>query len=156
MDMYTVILSSPSQTIWQFNSNYTIQLLENNQLQITTKYIVIKNAFLINSYDFTSSTLTSVNINNTVLEITSFTNLLKYIYEQINDGVKIISRSKLSMKTVDTNNPNFTYFENLGIGYQLDTTNNYVGEICNQASINKMSINLNITLSNGTIINIVL
>ena len=156
MDMYTVILSSPSQTIWQFNSNYTIQLLENNQLQITTKYIVIKNAFLLNSYDFTSSTLTSVNVNNTILEITSFTDLLKYIYEQINDGVKIISRSKLSMKTVNSDDPNFTYLENLGVGYQSDTTNNYVSEICNQATSNRMSINLNITLSNGTLINIVL
>lgn len=154
MEFFTIISQNPVETVLQLNPNYTMQLLDNNQIKIITQYIIITDIFKLTSYDFTSSTITNAIVNDTVLPINIYTDLITYLYKLINNGVQIIYNSKLTVKTINSGEPEFIYIDDIGIGYQIDNFNNYIYEICNQSILNKIKLNLTISLNNGTIINI--
>ena len=155
MDYFNVISQSDTQAVLQLKPNYSLQV-NNNVITINTDYIIVTNPNSLGKYDFTGSTITSVNVNETVLAITSYSDLVTYIYTLINDGPKIITNAKLIVKTIEIVDPNYIYLSTIGIGYETDNTNNYIFEIGNQSIINQIKLNMNIRLSNGTVINMLI
>ena len=156
MDYFNVISQTDTQAVLQLKPNYTFATLPNNEYQITTTYLVIDNPNKLSNYNFENSTITSVTINDNVQSITTYSDLVTFIYNLINDGPRIILNTKLSVKTLDISDPNYIYISNIGIGYQTDTANNYIFEVCNQGLINQIKLNLNITLSSGTFVNVII
>jgi hypothetical protein len=155
MDYFIIVSQSETQAVLQLKPNYSLQVTD-NVITINTDYIIVTNPNSLGNYNFEGSTITSVNVNETVLAITSYSDLVTYIYTLINDGPKIISNTRLVVKTIEIVDPNYIYLNTIGIGYETDTTNNYIFEISNQSIINQIKINMNITLSNGTVINILI
>jgi len=155
MDYFIIVSQSETQAVLQLKPNYSLQVTD-NVITINTDYIIVTNPNSLGNYNFEGSTITSVNVNDTVLAITSYSDLVTYIYTLINDGPKIISNTRLVVKTIEIVDPNYIYLNTIGIGYETDTTNNYIFEISNQSIINQIKLNMNITLSNGTIINILI
>ena len=154
MDYFNVISQTDTQAVLQLKPNYTFQTLPNNEYQITTTYVLIENPNSLSNYNFEGSTLTGVSVSGTVQSITSYSDLVTYIYKVINNGPKIIYNTKLAVKTIEIVDPNYIYVPEVGVGYQTDTTTNYLFEVCNQASINLIKLNLNITLNSGTLVTI--
>jgi hypothetical protein len=155
MDYFIIVSQSETQAVLQLKPNYSLQVTD-NVITINTDYIVVNNPNSLGNYNFEGSTINSVNVNDTVLAITNYSDLVTYIYTLINDGPKIISNARLIVKTIEIVDPNYIYLRTIGIGYETDTTNNYIFEISNQSIINQIKLNLHITLSNGTVINILI
>ena len=155
MDYFNIVSQSDTQAVLELKPNYSLQV-NNNVITINTDYIIVTNPNCLGKYNFDSSTITSVNVNDTVVAITSYSDLVSYIYTLINDGPKIITNAKLIVKTVEIVDPNYIYLRTIGIGYETDTTNNYIFEIGNQSIINQIKLNMDIRLSNGTVINMVI
>jgi hypothetical protein len=155
MDYFNIVSQSDTQAVLQLKPNYSLQVTD-NVITINTDYIIVTNPNSLGKYNFTGSTITSVNVNETVVAITSYSDLVTYIYTLINDGPRIITNSKLTVKTIDIADPNYIYLSAIGVGYQTDTENNYIFEVGNQSIINQIKINMNIRLSNGTVINMLI
>jgi hypothetical protein len=155
MDYFIIVSQSETQAVLQLKPNYSLQVTD-NVITINTDYIIVTNPNSLGNYNFEGSTITSVNVNDTVLAITSYSDLVTYIYTLINDGPKIISNARLIVKTIEIVDPNYIYLNTIGIGYETNTSNNYIFEISNQSIINQIKLNLHITLSNGTVINILI
>jgi len=155
MDYFIIVSQSETQAVLQLKPNYSLQVTD-NVITINTDYIIVTNPNSLGNYNFEGSTITSVNVNDTVLAITSYSDLVTYIYTLINDGPKIISNTRLVVKTIEIVDPNYIYLNTIGIGYETNTSNNYIFEISNQSIINQIKLNMNITLSNGTVINILI
>ena len=155
MDYFIIVSQSDTQAVLQLKPNYSLQVTD-NVITINTDYIVVNNPNSLGNYNFEGSTITSVNVNDTVLDITNYSDLVTYIYTLINDGPKIISNTRLVVKTIEIVDPNYIYLRTIGVGYETNTSNNYIFEISNQSIINQIKLNLHITLSNGTVINILI
>jgi hypothetical protein len=155
MDYFIIVSQSETQAVLQLKPNYSLQVTD-NVITINTDYIIVTNPNSLGNYNFEGSTITSVNVNDTVLAITNYSDLVTYIYILINDGPKIISNTRLVVKTIEIVDPNYIYLNTIGIGYETNTSNNYIFEISNQSIINQIKLNLYITLSNGTVINILI
>jgi len=155
MDYFIIVSQSDAQAVLQLKPNYSLQV-KDNVITINTDYIIVNNPISLGNYNFEGSTITSVKVNNTVVAITNYSDLVSYIYTLINDGPKIISNARLIVKTIEIVDPNYIYLNTIGIGYETDNTNNYIFEIANQSIINQIKLNINIILSNGTVINILI
>lgn len=155
MEYFIIVSQSDTQAVLQLKPNYSLQV-NDNVITINTDYIIVNNPNSLGNYNFIGSTITSVNVNESVLAITNYSDLVTYIYTLINDGPKIITNAKLILKTVEIVDPNYIYLSAIGVGYETDNENNYIFEIANQSIINQIKINMNIRLSNGTVINMVI
>jgi len=155
MDYFTIVSQSDAQAVLELKPNYSLEV-HANLITINTDYIIVNNPNSLGNYNFEGSSITSVNVNESIVAITSYSDLVSYIYTVINDGPKIISNTRLVVKTIEIVDPNYIYLNAIGIGYETNTTTNYIFEITNQSFLNQIKLNMNITLSNGTIINILI
>ena len=79
---------------------------------------------------------------------------MKYIYDHINDGSKIIKHSILNIKTVKKTDNGFQFIATLGISVQRVDSNKCLLEIIEQSTKNKIHISIRIQLLDNSIINI--
>ena len=109
----------------------------------------------LKNYNFTKSTILSCSINNTNIIKLKNKPILKYIYELINDGAKIIKQTKLNIKTIKKQDEGFYYLENLGISIQGADSNKCLLEIVNQCIENEISLKMQIKLDDKSICNLI-
>jgi hypothetical protein len=140
-------------------NNFSTTVLENGDI-LLTKIISVNISDIANlkDYNFTNSTILSCSINNAnniKLNIKlKYRPILNYIYELINDGVKIIKQTKLNIKTIPKHDEGFSYLENLGISIQGVDTNKRLYEIVNQVFKNEISLKMQIKLYDKSICNL--
>ena len=69
----------------------------------------------------------------------------------INDGSKIIKKSKLNIKTLKKKDEGYYYLYDLGISIQGVGSNKCLAEIINQVEENKIKLSMKIKMNNGII-----
>ena len=135
-------------------NNFSTTILENGDM-LLTKIISVNISDIANlkDYNFTNSIILSCSINNTDNVKLKYSPILNYIYELINDGVKIIKQTKLKIKTIPKHDEGFYYLENLGISIQGVDSNKRLYEIVNQCIKNEISLKMQIKLYDKSICN---
>ena len=119
--------------------------------KITINIIDIKD---IKNYDFKKSIILTCLINNEKFNKLKYNQILKQIYNIVNDGVKIIKKTKLNIKTIKKIDEGYYYLDNIGISIQGADSNKCILEIFNQCIENNIKLTLEIMLINNMKINI--
>ena len=134
---------------------YTIEELENgDKILKRIKSIDIIDINDIKDYEFKKSIILKCFLNNQNITQLKYKAILNNIYNQINDGSKIIKNSCLNVKTIKKTNEGFYYLENIGISIQGSESNKCLHEIVKQCIEKKIKISMQIKLINENIINI--
>jgi hypothetical protein len=120
----------------------------------TCKYIDFTNIDQLAYADFKDSKIINTKFNFSDISFLSHRNLLEFIYNKINDGVKIIKNSVIPIKTVKTNDSEFVYIDTLGIGYAANFESIQLREIFNQCKHNFFTLNITMELKDGSLIKI--
>lgn len=108
----------------------------------------------INKFDFSNSTILFCEVEKRCLIKNRYKSVLNYIYELIDDGVKIIRNSILNIKTTKRNDSGFTYNEKLGISVQGVDSNKCIYEIMKQCICNDIKLDIKIELANRDVVSI--
>jgi hypothetical protein len=108
----------------------------------------------LKNYDFKKSIILNCLINDELFNKFKYNQILKQIYNIINDGVKIIKKTKLNIKTIKKLDEGYYYLDNIGISIQGADSNKYILEIFNQYIENNIKLSLEIMLINNIKINI--
>jgi hypothetical protein len=116
--------------------------------RIITDYKDIKNI------DFKKSKIQYCSIGDEEFDKKNYKSILKRGYEIINDGAKIIKKSKINIKTLKEEYKGFNYLDKIGISFQGVNSNKCLLEIINQCIENKIELYMKIKLSDDSIINI--
>jgi len=131
-------------------------IVENeNGNKLLKKYIKVKNIEHLNNYNFTYSNIIKCFINETEFFKLKYKPILNKIYEIINDGTKIIKNTTLNIKTTEKTDEGFYHLNNLGISIQGVDANKCIFEIINQCIKNKITILLEIKLTNKTTLKLI-
>jgi hypothetical protein len=110
---------------------------------------------LLEKYDFTSSDILEVVIDNKKLEITKYFSLLKYIYNLIDNKKLILDNTIMNIKTGNLDKQKgFRYIEKHNISVQRTANNRTIKEILNMCNICNICKKIKIQLSNNEIITI--
>lgn len=136
--------------------DYDIINNENGDIIINKKQkIFICNIDDLKSYNFINSKCEYCKINGEIMTPSiKYNNILKNIFNIIDDGTKIIKNSILNIKTTNETEKGFKYLENIGISYQGIDSNKCIKEIFNQCTKNNIKIKMKIILENNKKINI--
>lgn len=115
------------------NTNYTI-INKNNGDKILKKITTVNITDVndIKKYDFRKSNILLCLLDNDEIIKLKYKSILENIYKIINDGTKIIKKSKLNIKTIKKLDEGFYYLEDLGISIQGVDSNKCLLEIINQ------------------------
>lgn len=126
--------------------NYNIVKKQDGTIMLKPKMetIIIKTIEQLKDYNCINSKILSVKINNTKYSIKRFTNVLVKVYKIIDDGVKIIKKSKLNLSTKNLNNDDYRYIEEVGISFQKVSINKCILELFTQCIENSVDIELKI------------
>ena len=73
----------------------------------------------LNKFDFSNSTILFCEVEKQDLIKNRYKSVLNYIYELIDDGVKIIRNSTLNIRTTKRNDSGFTYNENWALVFKV-------------------------------------
>lgn len=137
------------------NTKYSIVTKDNGDILLKKiKYINIVNIADLEKYDMKKSQIEKCLINDNFLTKLKYHSICNYIYDLINDGIKIIKNTKLNIKTIIKNNEGFQYLDNLGISVQRVDSNKCLLEIINQCIKNNISISMKIKLLNNKFLNL--
>ena len=136
-------------------NDYTIINEENgNKLLKKITDVEIKDIRDIRNCDFKKSSIIECIINEIVFNKLKYKSILEQIYKQINDGAKIIKKTKLNIKTIKKEDEGFYYLDDIGISIQGADSNKCILEILNQCIENEISLSMKIKLINSIKINI--
>jgi hypothetical protein len=118
------------------------------------KYIIITTLqelinFIKKINSFINSEIIKCNINNIICDKLKYISILKMIYEIINDPIKIMSKTKLNIRSDEYTDKGYYYIKNLNISIQYRDTNTNLLEIINQCIENNISISMEIKLNNS-------
>ena len=122
--------------------------------KIKTINITNTNIDELKLYEFKKSKIINCCINSNIITKLKYKTVLEYIYQIINDGVKIIKNSKLNIKTIQKEDDGFYYLDKIGISIQCAESNKCVLELAAQCCENKIAINIKIKTEDDTVINI--
>lgn len=137
------------------NTNYTIINKDNgDKLLKKITHINITDITDIKDYDFKKSIISECLIDNENFNKLKYKLILEQIYKLINDGTKIIKKTKLNIKTVKKEDEGFYYLENIGISIQGVDSNKCLLEIMNQCVENEIELSMKIKLIDELTINI--
>ena len=114
-------------------------------------YVYIKSCDDFSSHDFVKSVILSCSINSSDEQKLKYRSILESIYMIINDGSKIIKKSKLNIKTLKKKDEGYYYLYDLGISIQGVGSNKCLAEIINQVEENKIKLSMKIKMNNGII-----
>lgn len=98
----------------------------------------------LKNYDFKKSIILNCLINDELFNKFKYNQILKQIYNIINDGVKIIKKTKLNIKTIKKLDEGYYYLDNIGISIQGADSNKCILEIFNQCIENNIKLSLEI------------
>lgn len=108
---------------------------------------------LLEKYDFTSSDILEVVIDNKKLDIINYFPLLKYIYNLINSKKLILDNTIMNIKTGNLDKQKgFKYIEKYNFSVQRTANNKTVKELTNMCNICNIHKKIKIQLSNNDII----
>jgi len=139
------------------NMEYTIHEKDDGNILLKPiKKIIINDLDSLTKYNFTKSEIISCKINNELYNKNKYKSILNNIYNIIDDGVQIIKNTLLHIKTIKKEDEGFYYLKNLGISVQGVDSNKCIYEIVNQCLTNKIKIEINITLYNKDVIEIII
>lgn len=108
------------------------------------------------TYDYTKSTITECSVGGNPVEKLKYFKILIEIYHVIGDSIKIIKKTKLNMDLTKKSTCGFHYMEDLGFSVQATNANKCLAEILKQCAENGIKLNMEIKLSNGELIEIVI
>ena len=150
METYIIHNETPDEIILKpFICNFKYERIEKKDgtlIYKRIKEVFIKNSKDLINKDFTFSKLIECFINGERINITSYRGLLKYIYNLINDGVKIIKHTTENIKIGKHTDKGFNYLEKLGISFHGNHANNSLKEIFHQCEVNNIKIECKIVL----------
>ena len=126
--------------------------MSNNTSNI--KYIDLTDLEQLAWIDFKDSKIINTKFHFSDISFLSYRKLLEFTYNKINDGVKIIKNSRIPIKTLPTDDPEFVYMDTLGIGYAANFESIQLREIFNQCKHNFLTLNITIELNDGSIVKI--
>lgn len=156
MEFFNFVPNVNGDIILKIKDNYTLEILENNTIKIKNKVIAINDKEKLKNYDYSFSEIKKFKVDNKLIRIDNYRRGIDFIHNIIDDGVKIISNTKLNIKTIPYNQKGFSYNEKVGLSIQNVDAAKSLDEICSQAVINKIKLDLEIKLNNGIELNIVL
>lgn len=131
--------------------NYQIQNCLDGSV-LLKKNIIIKEIDDLKNYDFGLSSIVKCKIENYNIEKLNYNFILKYIYNNINDGCKIIKSTTLNITTLQKENTGFYYLDNLGISVQGVSSNKCIYEIIKQCIDHSIKIKLKIKLKTNELV----
>lgn len=106
------------------DTNYTITNKNNGDKLLKKRTSInINDVSEIKKYDFRKSNILSCFLNDEEMTKLKYKSILENIYKIINDGTKIIKKSKLNIKTIKKLDEGFYYLEDLGISIQSVESN---------------------------------
>ena len=108
-----------------------------------------------NSENFRGSTPINGLINNKKPAKNKYATFLRFTYDIIGNGTKIINNSLMKCETFEKHDNGFDYYENLGISVQGKDAVGTFKEIVNQCVIHGIKLNIEIKFVSGKIINYV-
>jgi len=126
--------------------------MSNNTSNI--KYIDLTDLEQLAWIDFKDSKIINTKFHFCEILFSSYRKLLEFTYNKINDGVKIIKNSRIPIKTLPTDDPEFIYMDILGIGYAANFESIQLREIFNQCKHNFLTLNITIELNDGSTVKI--
>jgi len=132
-------------------NDYIIENLENGN-KLLKKRITITVINDIKKYNFSNSIILSCTLNNIPVSILKYSNIMKNIYDLINDGTTIIKNTIMNIKTIEINISGFHYYKNLGISIQSADSNKTLLEIIKQCTSNNIFIDMEIKLNNNEVL----
>jgi hypothetical protein len=133
----------------QININdFILVPLENGDFLLQRKNIVTYEQ--LSNYDLSFSTITNCIINGTISTKNNYSSILREIYLMIGSGTRIILNTILKIETGKITNCGFRYLQELGISVQGVDSNKRTQEILNQCLKNNITIEMYVTLQNGS------
>jgi len=156
MNIYTITNNNDGSILFTpYIIDETKYLKTNNGNNILlTKINEIKNINDINNFKFEYSEIIECFINDNDIKLYKYKKIYTYIYEIINDGVKIIKNSLLNIKTFEYNINGYTYIKKIGLSVQGVDANKSLEEIINQCILNNISLKMKIKLKDKKIVQI--
>ncbi len=112
------------------------------------------NIKLIKDNNFTFSKINKAIIANKDTHITSYSQLIKCCYNEINDIDKIIKETQIRIVKEKKEDHGYKYFKDLNISIQNVDANHAILEIVRQCMINNINFDIEIELKKGDIINL--
>jgi len=113
-----------------------------------------KNIDDFKKYNFKKSNIIECNIDNKKIDLYKYKQIIKYLYEKINNIDLIKTNTLLNIKDGKFTNDGFNYFDKLGISVQGIDSNKAIKEILNISNICNIKLNIKIRLENNEIINL--
>lgn len=142
------------------NDNIIISNIANYNISFYNGNMILKkipkkiNLDDIKKYDFKKSKILECNIDNKKLELYKYKQIIKYLYDKINNIDLIKTNTLLNIKDGKFTNDGFNYFDKLGISVQGVDSNKAIKEILNISNICNINFNIKIKLENNEIINL--
>lgn len=127
---------------------------DGDKLLVKKKNIVINSINLLKNYNFAHGKITSCSINGVEQNQLKFKKILGEVYNLINNGVAIIKKSTLNIKTIKKTDEGFSFIKNLGISVQGCDSNKCINEIFIQAKANNIKVYMEVELENKTMLTI--
>ncbi len=154
MDYYNLVNYSNGDILLEKKfidtNKYDISYESNGNILLKKKIekdIIISNLKDLKKYDFTKSIISDCIINDIKINTLKYKPILEKIYNLINNGVSIIKKTKLNIKTIKKTNDGFYYLKNIGISVQSTSSNQSITEIINQCIENNINISMKIKLN---------
>jgi hypothetical protein len=135
-------------------TKYNVENLENGDKKLIPKVDEIKSIDEIKQFNFKNSKIIECEVNNYIITITKYKNVLNYVYDVIDNGAKIIKTSILNIDTKKRNDSGYYYLDNLGISVQGVDSNKCMLEIISQCLCYNIKIMMKIQLENNKLVNI--
>ncbi len=153
--MFDVTIKNNIITL-QSNDKYEVVTVDQLTIGYKSKCVNIQSNEL-DKYSFIQSTITKCIIDGVNIKELNYTEILEYIYNHINDGVKIIQTpSNLKFKIGKYELNNYKFIPQLGVSYQIDNNNFILKEIVKQTMYHDIKMDIIIKLVDGRIINILI
>ena len=132
----------------------TVDIYVKNKITNKVNFLINdnENIKLIKNNNMRFSKIKKSIINNKDTKIKSYSPLIKYCYQQINDINKIIKNTTMQIENGTRTTNGFTYFDELNISIQGADAKHSIIEIIMQCIINKFSFDIEIELKNNKVL----
>jgi hypothetical protein len=142
------------------NDNIIISNIANYNISFYNGNMILKkipkkiNLDDIKKYDFKRSNIIEIYIDNKKIDLCKYKQIIKYLYEKINNINLIKTNTLLNIKDGKFTTDGYNYLDKLGISVQGIDSNKAIKEILNISNICNIKLNIKIRLENNEIINL--
>lgn len=144
----TILLVPTSIDLTEFN----MTINNSGHIRLTKRQVKVDVLDPGSKVSFKGSSVQSCTMNDKPLTTLYFNHILRTVYHEIDDGVKIITNTRLNICTVDRSDKGFQFIPELGISVQGVNSDSCIQEIICQCRKNNISIHMEVKLADDSIV----